>query len=59
MTAKNKRPAAGGKSSAELAEDYLDFWQRNILAWATDTRLYDEWVRKLTADHGSETGGES
>jgi len=33
----------------ELAEEYLDFWQRNLAAWAVDMKLYDAWAGTLAA----------
>ncbi|MAU40835.1 MAG: hypothetical protein CMF31_04355 [Kordiimonas sp.] len=44
-----------------LADQYLDFWQNNITAWATDPDMLNRWVNELataqyTPQHQTDDG---
>ncbi|MEX1147927.1 MAG: hypothetical protein WEB93_06060 [Sphingomonadales bacterium] len=44
---------APGADLSELAERYLDFWQKNLTDWSTDPDLFQKWSRQIMSEPGA------
>ncbi len=54
----SETPADEATPEAAPADAYLDFWQRNIMAWSVDPSLYHEWAHRLVGERRATPGDE-